>query len=88
MATIKLFGDLRPEVGTAVLELQGETIRTLLAALIAKQPQLETALFDGNELQPHVRIMINGHAIELADGLETAVSAKDQIAIFPPIAGG
>lgn len=88
MAIIKLFGDLRPESGTAVLEFQGETVRALLAALIAKQPQLETALFDGNELQPHVRIMINGHAIELADGLETAVSPNDQIAIFPPIAGG
>ena len=88
MATIKLFGDLRPESGTAVLEFQGETVRALLAALMAKQPQLKTALFDGNELQPHVRIMINGHAIELADGLETAVSPNDQIAIFPPIAGG
>ena len=32
--------------------------------------------------------LINGHDIEFADGLDTAVSDEDQLAIFPPIAGG
>jgi sulfur-carrier protein len=88
VALIKLFGDLRPESGSSVLEFQGETVRALLEALIAAQPQLQTAIFAEDGLQPHVRIMVNGHAIELADGLETAVTPTDQIAIFPPIAGG
>ena len=34
------------------------------------------------------RGMINGHDIQLAQGLDMTVSANDEIAIFPPIAGG
>jgi molybdopterin converting factor small subunit len=32
--------------------------------------------------------MVNGIDSELMAGLETAVSGDDQLAIFPPIAGG
>jgi molybdopterin converting factor small subunit len=32
--------------------------------------------------------MVNGVDSELAQGLDTAVGEDDQIAIFPPIAGG
>ena len=49
---------------------------------------LQAAIFDGDALHPYVRVMINGRDSELAQGLDTIVSANDQIAIFPPIAGG
>lgn len=88
MAVVKLFGNLRLAADSAVLELPGETVQALLHALITTKPQLQTDLFAEGKLQPHVRVMVNGRAIELVNGLETAVSPQDQIAIFPPIAGG
>lgn len=88
MATVKLFGNLRPQTGISVLEVQGNTVREILKLLGVAQPHLQKAIMAGDALQPHVQVMVNGRNIELAAGLETAVAHTDQIAIFPPIAGG
>ena len=65
------------------------TVRAVLATLCAANADLEQAIFDehGN-VHPHVRIMVNGHDIALARGLDTPVTTTDEIAIFPPIGGG
>ncbi|MCB8968893.1 MAG: ubiquitin-like small modifier protein 1 [Chloroflexota bacterium] len=85
---IKLYGSLRQKAGAAEHETTGTTVHEALANLCTYHDALRTAIFDGAALRAHVRVMVNGHDCELADGLETAVSANDQIAIFPPIAGG
>jgi molybdopterin synthase sulfur carrier subunit len=85
---IKLFGGLRQKAGGTEHEVSGTTIREALANLCAGNEPLRAAIFTGDGLKPHVRVMVNGHDCELADGLATAVAANDQIAIFPPIAGG
>lgn len=85
---IKLFGMLRQKAGTAQQEVSGTTIREALEDLCADNETLRAAIFDGDVLRPHVRVMVNGHDCELAQGLETPVSGDDQIAVFPPIAGG
>ena len=89
MAQVKLFGGLQRKAGTTAVIVPGSTIQALLQNLFITHPELETAVLDDqNQLQPHVRIMVNGHDSELKDGLETAVTDQDVIAIFPPIAGG
>ena len=88
MATIKLFGNLRNHASSPVSELPGQTVEEVLRALCAGNPDLDTAVFDGANLQPYVRVMVGGRDIELAQGLDTAVSETDSIAVFPPIAGG
>ena len=88
MAQVKLFGNLRQHAAEAVISASGNTVWEVLETLFARYPALKTAVIDNNQLRPHVRVMVNGHDSELADGLETAVSDNDQIAIFPPIAGG
>ena len=88
MTTVKLFGNLRDYSAAAVLDVPGDTVRDVLLQLCESNNELEQAIFDGDNLRPHVRVMIDGRDIELAQGLDTPVPAKAQIAIFPPIAGG
>ena len=88
MATVKLFGNLRPPTGDPAIEIQGKSVEELLHSLILAYPDLQTAIFSGEGLQAHVQVMVNGRNIKLAAGLETAVTDTDEIAIFPPIAGG
>ncbi|MCP4418380.1 MAG: MoaD/ThiS family protein [Chloroflexi bacterium] len=85
---VKFFGGLRQKAGGAVKDTTGRTIREVLESICVENDALRAAIFDGNKLRPHVRVMVNGRDSELNDGLETAVSNNDQIAIFPPIAGG
>jgi len=85
---IKLFGGLRQQAGSAVRDGSGKTIREALESICADNESLRVAIFDGSTLRPHMRVMLNGHDSELAQGLDTPVAADDQIAIFPPLAGG
>ena len=85
---IKLFGNLRQKAGQAEWAASGNTLREALDNLCADNEPLRAAIYADDALQPHVRVMINGRDSELDQGLETSVSADDQIAIFPPIAGG
>jgi len=87
---IKLFGGLRKKAGASELYESGATIREVLEKISADNEDLGAAIFAKNngELRPHIRVMVNGVDSELAQGLDTAVGDDDQIAIFPPIAGG
>ena len=85
---IKLFGGLRQKAGGAEVDGSGATIREALENLCRENEPLRQAIFDGDTLQPHVHVMVNGRDCELLQGLETAVSTQDHIAVFPPIAGG
>ena len=88
MAIVKLFGGLRARAATAQTEVSGTTVREVLSALCDGNDELRSAIFNGDELQPHVRVMIAGRDIELIQGLDTPVSDTEQLAVFPPIAGG
>lgn len=88
MAQVKLFGGLPRLAGGNVHQAAGQTVQAVLAELFARFPALQTAVLDGAAPRPYVRIMVNGHDVELGDGLATAVTGEDTIAIFPPIAGG
>ena len=85
---VKLFGGLRNLAGNAQIEASGGTIREVLENICAENESLRTAIFTSNGLHPHVRVILNGQDSELLQGLETPVSRNDQMAIFPPIAGG
>ena len=88
MVQVKLFGNLRQHSGRLILNASGSTVGEVLQDLCATYPSLAEAIFNGDHLQAYVRVMINGHDIELAEGLNTLVKDSDQIAIFPPMAGG
>ena len=88
MATVKLFGNLRKHMDGSQLQISGGTVRAVLDLLCESHPSLYDAMLENGDLRPYFKIMLNGHDISLAKGLDTTVREDDQIAIFPPIAGG
>lgn len=85
---IMLYGNLRNVAGGAELRTKGNTLRIALEKACKKHPELGTLIFKDNQLQKYVRLLVNGRDIELGQGLETPLNNEDQIAIFPPLAGG
>ena len=88
MALVKIFGNLRNYAAGPQVEISGASIAAILDSLCESNPDLCDALLEEGKIRPFFKIMINGHDIELAEGIDTKVNENDQIAIFSPIAGG
>ena len=84
----RLIGKERP------VELPGEgsslqELLTLLANMIGAD--FEKTVYDQatETLLPGVALLVNGrHVGHLSDGMQTPIRDGDEIAIFPPVAGG
>jgi molybdopterin synthase sulfur carrier subunit len=88
MPTVTLFGGLRRLAGHSKMTATGTTVRDVLQSLCGEKAELRAAIWDGDRVRDHVRVMVGGHDIELGQELETPVTANDEIAVFPPMAGG
>jgi len=85
MPNIKLFASLRKVTGTKELSITGASAGEVISELVKRHPDLAAHLLENGQIRPHVIITINGHP---ATDMDTLVTEQDQIAIFPPIAGG
>lgn len=71
------------------LETAGTSVRSLLAALWEQYPALRDRVVDEqNEVRQHINIFVGEDAIRHANGLDTPVSANDEIMIVPAVSGG
>jgi molybdopterin synthase sulfur carrier subunit len=88
MVTIKLFADLR-EIATGVVKVEaGKTVGEALKKLLQKYPGLERKIFNENgEINEYISVFVNGHNVKLK-GLDMPLKEDDEIALFPPVAGG
>lgn len=88
---VKVFANLRKICGGISVEVQtdGNRVIDLLEKMVAMYPELEEEIFtDDRVLKPFVHVYINGKNIIHDQNLETIVKESDQIALFPPVAGG
>jgi sulfur-carrier protein len=90
---IRLFATLRPLAGGKHADVPaepGDTVRTVLHRLIEQHPALtgEVLTPDGQALLPHVQVFIGGESIRHKQGLDTVLHQVDDMAVFPPVAGG
>jgi len=90
---VKLFANLRAFAKDGRVEVTlppDATVRSVLAQVFAQSPGLQEHVIDPGtgELLPYVNIMIRGRLIRDLHGLGTPVSETDELAIFPPVAGG
>jgi MoaD family protein len=85
MPTVKLYANLRKLAGTKELSITGGTVGAVVNELAKQNPPIGEAILENGKLRQHIVVTINGH--NTLD-LETPVTERDIIAIFPPIAGG
>jgi molybdopterin synthase sulfur carrier subunit len=92
MTVVRLYAGLREAAGQRDFEVDlpaGAVIGELLRRLIALRPKLAGKVLDENGSVPrYVAVFVNGRDIRHLNGLETPVQPQDEIAIFPPVAGG
>ncbi len=71
------------------LETSSTSVRNLLADLWGQYPALRDRVVDEqNEIRQHINIFVGEDAIRHANGLDTPVSANDEIMIVPAVSGG
>jgi molybdopterin synthase sulfur carrier subunit len=85
MPIVKLFANLRDAAGSKEVFLAGSNIRDLVLELVERYPALAPFLLDHGEISARIIITVNGHPTK---DKKDAVMEQDEMAIFPPIAGG
>jgi molybdopterin synthase sulfur carrier subunit len=88
MPNVKFFAGLRSATGIKETSVSADSVRRLLDILVDTYPPLGEKLWDGAAIRPHVVITINGHPLDPMLGPDIPVQSEDEVAIFPPIAGG
>jgi sulfur-carrier protein len=88
---VKVFANLRDICGGVTVDVQpnGERVIDVLDMMVEMFPDLHDEIFNSEKkLKPFVHVYINGKNIIHDADLETKVTEIDQIALFPPVAGG
>lgn len=90
---IRLFATLRPLAGGKHVEVPavpGDTVGAVLGRLVDLHPTLEGEVLtaDRQALLPHVQVFIQGRSVRDMAGLQTVLEQAEDMAVFPPVAGG
>ncbi len=86
MPVVKFYASFRKLTGIQEKVIPGANIRAVLETLVGSFPDLKNLIDDGDRIS--AILTLNGHTLDPLSAFDTPVSEKDQIAIFPPIAGG
>jgi molybdopterin converting factor small subunit len=90
VSTVHIPAVLRQNVGGArTLELDGDSIRGVVEALVAKHPALGSQLLtEDGQLNRFVNVYVNGQDVRYLAGLDTPVAPADEVRLLPAMAGG
>ncbi len=90
MSTVFIPSVLRPSVGgVKSLEVDGETIRSVVGGLVERHPSLGGQLLtDDGDLNRFVNVYVNGEDVRYLAGLDTPVAPGDEVRLLPAMAGG
>jgi molybdopterin converting factor small subunit len=64
------------------------TVRSVLRGLSARYPELQAALWHGNELGEHVEVIVNDAILGLTHNLDSPVKPGDRIMLLGQFMGG
>jgi molybdopterin synthase sulfur carrier subunit len=90
VSTVFIPSVLRPSVGgVKSLEVDGETIRSVVGGLVERHPSLGGQLLtDDGDLNRFVNVYVNGEDVRYLAGLDTPVAPGDEVRLLPAMAGG
>jgi molybdopterin synthase sulfur carrier subunit len=90
-AKIRFFARFRELLGTDIIAepVVGTTVMELVAQTSRSKQEGYNAIFDaGGQFREFVIVMQNGRRLEHEDATRALVGDGDEIAVFPPVAGG
>lgn len=70
------------------MNVEGNTVRDVVSALVHDYPDLEPLMLTGQDIKPYVNILLNGKNVRDQEGLASKVEEGDDITVFPPVSGG
>jgi molybdopterin synthase sulfur carrier subunit len=88
---VRFFARFRDLLGTDIITEpeSGITLAALVSEIARKNEEGFDAIFDERgTFREFVILMRNGKRVETADAAAIAVADGDEIAVFPPVAGG
>jgi len=88
---VRFFARFRELLGTDIITEPGNgtVLANLVRDIAQKNKEGYAAIFDEQgSFREFVIVMRNGKRVEIADAGKTAVADGDEIAVFPPVAGG
>ena len=88
---VRFFARFRELLGTDIMVEPGAgtTFVSLVSEVARKNPEGYDAIFDEQgTFREFVILMRNGKRVEIADAATITVADGDEIAVFPPVAGG
>jgi sulfur-carrier protein len=90
MSTVFIPAVLRTNVGgVKSLDIPGDSIRTVVDALVEQHPSLGGQLLtEHGDLNRFVNVYVNGQDVRYLSGLDTPVAPTDEVRLLPAMAGG
>ena len=87
---VKAFARFREAFGKELdVEPDGNaTVMDLLTGLCATHDAHDRIFDESGGIKKYVNILVNGRHIQSLSGLKTELAGGDEVAIFPPVAGG
>jgi molybdopterin synthase sulfur carrier subunit len=88
---IRFFAQFRELLGSDIVAdvPAGTLLSSMIISVAKRNPDGYSALFDKNgAFHEFVILMKNGKRIDIADAEKTVIIDGDEIAVFPPVAGG